>query len=161
MKKLTVLCLILCTLLSLTGCAFFSDNQAPVNFYYRSRDYLHPKDGKVIEAEERDASGHINDLDHLLRLYLMGPYDEELVSPFPKSLQVTDIYPGADTVILVLTNDLNTLQGADRSIACACLALTCMDITGAESVTLIWENEILTLDASSLMLYDNTQQQTE
>ena len=156
MKRILVFALILCLVLPMFGCAWPGSSKESVSFYYQSRNYLHGKEGSVLVAEQRDASGHSTDLEYLMRLYLMGPYDEALLSPFPQDLRITDIRMGQDTVILSMTEQLSTLTGIQRSIACSCLALTCLDLTDAESVILMWENEIITMDRNSILLYDSS-----
>ena len=159
MKKLFVILLSVSLLLPLLGCSFFSKSvQDPVKYYYQRSQYLYAKEDGVIAAEERDGTGHIKDMAYLLRLYLMGPHDEDLVSPFPRGLLITDIRQGNGTVILTLTDALSELPESRQTIACACLALTCMDMTGHDSVTLIWDGEIRTIDRSSLTIYDNSNQ---
>lgn len=155
MKKLFAVLLSLCLLFSLWGCSFLSDSiQNPVKFYYQRTEYLYGQEDAVIAAEERDGTGHIRDMAYLLRLYLMGPHDEELISPFPRGLLITDIRQGTGAVILTLTDSLSELSPSGQTLACACLALTCMDMFGQDSVTLIWGEEIRTLDRSSLTVFD-------
>ena len=155
MKKQVVIVLILSLLLCLCSCSFLSESiQNPVKYYYQRGEYLYGQEDGVIAAEERDGTGHIKDMAYLLRLYLMGPHDEELTSPFPRGLLITDIRQGNGSVILTLTDALSELPESRQTIACACLALTCMDMTGHDSVTLIWEDEIRTIDRSSLTIFD-------
>lgn len=162
MKKLIALLLIFAFVVSLSGCSFFSGSiQNPVKFYYQRAEYLYGQEDGVIAAEERDGTVHIKDMAYLLRLYLMGPHDEELVAPFPPGLLVTDIRQGDGTVILTLTDAMTSLPEARKTLACTCLAMTCMDISGHETVILIWDNEIRTLDRSSLTLFDSSAPQPE
>lgn len=156
-KRFIAILLTFCLLLSLTGCSFLSGEiQNPVKFYYQRAEYLYGEEDAVIAAEERDGTGHIRDMAYLLRLYLMGPHDEELVSPFPRGLLITDIRQGNGAVILTLTDSLSALPEHRQTLACACLALTCMDMFGQDSVTLIWEDEIRTLDRSVLTIFDDS-----
>ena len=162
MKRLICLFLCFCLVLSLTGCSFFSSAiQNPVRFYYQRAEFVYGQEDGVIAFEERDGTGHIKDFAYLLRLYLMGPHEEELVSPFPPGLLVTDIRQGNGVVILTLTDVLSSVSEAKQTLACACLALTSMDITGQDSAILIWADEMITLDRASLTLYDSSAPQSE
>lgn len=162
MKRLVLLLTVCSLLVTAAGCSFFpEDNKHPVKYYYQRADYLYGQEDGVIAAEERDGTGHIKDVAYLLRLYLMGPHDEELLSPFPPGLLITDIRQGNGNVILTLTDALASVSEAKQTLACACLALTCMDITGQESVTLIWADKMLTLDSSTLTLFDTGAAQAE
>ncbi len=53
----------------------------PVTFYYPRREYQYGAEDGVISSEQREASGHADDLHYLLSLYLIGPSSDELVSP--------------------------------------------------------------------------------
>jgi len=64
-------------------------------------------------------------------------------------------------VILTLTDVLSSVSEAKQTLACACLALTSMDITGQDSAILIWADEMITLDRASLTLYDSSAPQSE
>ena len=155
MKRLISLFAAACLLLSLTGCSFFSSPiQNPVKFYYQREEYVYGQPDGVISFEERDGTSHIKDIAYLLRLYLMGPHDEELVSPFPPGLLITAIRQGTGTLILTLTDALSSVSEAQQTVACACLALTGMDITGHDTVILIWTDEMVTMTRDTLTLYD-------
>lgn len=162
MKRLSAMLLCICLLMPLAGCRLFSGGiQEPVMFYYQRTEYLYGQENGVICAEERDSTGHISNMEYLLRLYLTGPLDEELVSPFPAGLQVTGIKTGVGTVRIDLTDELDSLPEAKQTLACACLTLTCLDISGMESVVLVWGDKIITMDKSCLTLFDNSAPQTE
>ena len=75
-------CLLLCLCLFLPGCSG-ELMKNPVTFYYPRREYRYGAEDGVISSEQREASGHANDLRYLLSLYLIGPSSDELVSPLP------------------------------------------------------------------------------
>ena len=75
-------CLLLCLCLFLPGCSG-ELMKNPVTFYYPRQEYRYGAEDGVISSEQREASGHTNDLRYLLSLYLIGPSSDELVSPLP------------------------------------------------------------------------------
>ena len=89
MKK--ILCVFLCFLLLFGIAACKPDKesiQAPVTFYYRQvSDKLAAEQG-VIVSEEREAVGHVDDLAWLLQEYFRGAQSQDLIAPFPRSVQL-------------------------------------------------------------------------
>ena len=148
-----LLCLLLC------GCDLFSrTSQEPVLFYYQRADYVLGEANGSIDAEERDGTGHITDMDYLLRLYLAGPMNEDLTSPFPADVQLTSIRTGQNMVTVTLTGSPDILPEAQKTLACACLTLTCLDMAAEENVMIFWGDEIITMDRSCLTLFDSSVQ---
>ena len=64
--------LFLCLCLFLPGCSG-ELMKNPVTFYYPRREYQYGAEDGVISSEQREASGHADDLHYLLSLYLIGP----------------------------------------------------------------------------------------
>lgn len=155
MKRLSIL--VLMAILMLSGCGFLSSEiQESVLFYYQRTEYqLGTSDG-AIAAEERDGTGHITDLNYLVRLYLTGPLSEELISPFPADVQLDSVRSFQNKVAISLTGSPEEMPDVRKNLACACLALTCLDITGTETVTIYWGEETITMDRSSLTLSDES-----
>ena len=148
-----VISLILVFSIFLSGCGFFGERiKNPVTFYSLCDNY--EKDlCCVIVSEEREASGHIGDLTYLLALYLIGPTNEETLSvPYP-GLQLSAQQSGSH-IDLNLTNLPPSVSELDFSLICACLAMTSLDITGAEDVTVYSGDRSRTLDRNALTLYD-------
>ena len=154
-----VLCLILAISFLLSGCSFFGERiKNPVTFYYLCDKYEEEL-CCVIVSEEREASGHVGDLSYLLAIYLIGPVNEETASsPYP-GLQLTSHQDGSH-IELNLKNLPASVSEIDFSLTCACLALTCLDITGAEDVTIHSGDRSRTLDRQSLTLYDTAAEPT-
>jgi len=160
MKRILTIFMLLCLLLS--GCSLFtSDEWDPILFYYRRGNYLMGSSDGAIAPEERDGTGHITDMDYLLRLYLTGPHDEELVSPFPADVQLISVRTGQNMVTVSLSGSPEGLSEAAKTLACACLTLTCLDIADEESVMIFWGEEIITMDESCLTLFDSSTATTE
>ncbi len=157
MKRLLILCCIGCLLLC--GCQLESrEDREPVLFYYRQAEFVLGEDNGSIAAEERDGTGHITDMNYLLRLYLAGPLSEELICPFPSDVQLSSIRTGQGKVTVTLTGSPEHLPEAQKTLACACLTLTCLDIFEEETVMILWGEEIITMDESCLTLFDSSLQ---
>ena len=155
MKRLLILCCIGCLLLC--GCQLESrEDREPVLFYYRQAEFVLGEDNGSIAAEERDGTGHITDMNYLLRLYLTGPLSEDLVCPFPSDVQLSSIRTGQGKVTVTLTGSPEHLPEAQKTLACACLTLTCLDITDANEVTVLYRERSLTMTRDSLTLIDES-----
>ncbi len=152
MKQMT--CLVLLLSLLLSGCGILGEPvQEPVTFYYLRESYPYGSTESVIGFEERDASGHREDLTYLMALYLMGPAKEDLRSPLPLGTNIFSAKYESGTVLLALSD--TTLTDVDFSLACACLAMTCMDLTGAEAVTITSGSRTVSMDKTNLVLFDS------
>lgn len=155
MKRLISLAFLLC--LTFTGCAKFGDRiKEPVTFYYLRAEYQYGSDSGVIGSEEREASGHRENLSYLLALYLMGPSGEDLVSPIPRGIRFLSVEQTDTLITLNLSDTASVLTDADYSLACACLTLTCLDLTEAETVTVNSGTRSVTMTWDNLILYDSS-----
>ena len=139
-------------LLILCGCQFSDRIEHPVRFYYvRQADrFVYGSGDGVITYEERDAAGHEADLRYLLSLYLQGPLDEGLRSPFPPECKLLTMSNKDRTVTLVLSESFADLSGLDRSLAYACLGYTCANLDTIETM------HILVLNKSKQVILDET-----
>jgi len=153
--KRKILCLILSLSILLSGCGFFGERiKEPVTFYYLCGNYQEDL-CCVIVSEEREASGHLGDLSYLLALYLMGPTNDEYVSPLPAGTRITSQID-AGHILLELPDTSHALSDIEFSLACACLTLTCLEITNAEDVTVLSGDRIKTMSRNTLTLHDTT-----
>lgn len=139
MKKLTASVLLILWILTLFGCGFRSgDVKEPVEFYYPWADLetqlKQDPASTVIGSESREASGHTGDLDYLLSMYLRGPLDSQLSSPFPAGCKIVEIRPDGQTLRITLNSAFAQLEDLDLTLACACLARTCFGMTNAAQV---------------------------
>ena len=168
MKKSTIL-LILVLIMILSGCKFGNSvPDEPVNFYYPWADLESTMKQNpqctAIGSEEHDISGNRNSLSYVLSLYFLGPQDSTLVSPFPQNTSVLSIQNEEGLLTLELSTNFAQLKGIDLTVACTCLAKTCFDLTGAESVLIqsaIDDPEIavnFTLNRGNLLLSDARQE---
>ncbi len=159
------LCLLLAALLlsGLWGCHYSDggDILEPVEFFYprRSETYVYGAEDGVIASEIREASGRIGDLNYLLTMYLRGPQDPSLRSPFPANCALEEVRSGGNTLCVVLSEDFMALEGMELTLACASLAKTGLALTGLERVRIESasdsKNFSMTLEKSSLLLSDD------
>lgn len=155
MKRLTALCLLLALLLS--GCALLGERiKEPVTFYYVRAEYAYSATDGILGSEEREASGHRHDLSYLLALYLIGPSDEELMSPLPKGTRIFSVEQTKNAVLLHLSDTSKTLSDSDFTIACACLTMTCLELTDKAEVTITSGERTVTMSRDNLTLFDTS-----
>lgn len=148
MKRILSLLLTVLIFLSLTGCGIHDY----AGFYYRRADYISEAQEPVIAKESREVTGHANDLTYLLSLYLMGPLDKKLQSPFPANTRLVSARMEDSTLTLQLSRQADDLTDSDYSLACACLTMTCMEITSATDVIIQCEDRITTMNRDMLVL---------
>ena len=138
MKKAVSLFLI--AALCLSGCAIGRERFVePVTFYYprehsTTADYDTFFSEGAIGSETREASGHRQDLNYLLTIYLQGPLDPELSSPFPSGCRPVKISREERTLTVALNPVITQLNDMELTIACACLARTCMGLSEVDTV---------------------------
>lgn len=154
MKRSLGVCLLLC--LFLCGCGM-ERMKEPVTFYYLKSNYEYFSCNGVIDREEREAAGHREDLSYLLALYLMGPTEEELRSPLPRGVWILAAAQEARQITIQLSDTLENMSDLDYSLACACLSMTCLDMTDAERVTIISGDRSVTMGWDTLTLYDGSE----
>lgn len=160
MKRQCLWSLLLLLLLAvLTGCAFLS--QDSVRFYYPRIAIAYEGDTGVIVGEARPAGGHTGDLQYLLSLYLSGPADSELRSPFPPGVRLESCRVADGQAEVLLSPSLDGLTPLERAIACACLARTVLELTQADSVRIATTQGLLSgenaaiYDRNSVLLEDD------
>ena len=158
MRKIIALTLAVLLLIGLTGCIAIDET---ATFYYaRFEDsYLYGMDNAVIAGEYRDVSGHSGDLKYLLTLYFHGPTMEYLRTPFPNGMSLRSVDQVDDMLYVETSSSLTLLRGTDLSLACACLARTCFDLTDASSITITADGlgfVSMTLTRDSILLMDDT-----
>lgn len=162
MKRLFITALVISLLCSLCACSGNSrEPEAPVNFYYRTREIHYGTSDGVIAAEVRDSYGHTEDYAYLVEQYLNGPRTSDCVSPFPEGTALVQIDLIGNKVFIVLSSHLSALTGSDLTIACTCLARTVLEITGAKFIQISAENTLLdgesaiTIRANSFVFQDD------
>lgn len=149
----------LLVMLLLYGCASpaaGSDQQ--VTFYYVQSEIDFQGQNGVIAPEIREISNRSDDLSYLLSLYLQGPQSDTLRSPFPENLTLVQIRQEEAYLEVVVSHRLSNLTGIELTLACSCLAKTCMDLSGAQEVRISAQEQLLdgasyiTITADSILL---------
>lgn len=148
-------CMLVLVALCLCGCTQVGDSiKEPVTFYYVREQYKTDM-SQAIGTEVREAAGHREDLAYMLRLYLLGPTQEGLVSPLPRTILVQNVQVQGLTVVLTLSDTESSMSDGEFSLACACLSLTCLDLTQAKRVTILSGSRTVTMSQENLALFDS------
>lgn len=147
MKRLIGLILLLSSLFCFSAC-----NEAPekpVNFYYPVSAESYAKIGSVFGKEVREAAG-APDVSYLITKYLKGPNDPALTLPYPAGTKLIALKMDGDTLTITLTDRFATLSGLELTLACASLSMTCMELTGANTIQIQTQSQ--TLDGAQLII---------
>ena len=161
MKKQICLLLIFAVVLSLGGCGSES-YQDPGHFYYlRTTSRFSGGDG-VIVPEVRELKNLRSDLDSVLLTYLEGPTTEDLESPFPRDTEMLDWKRIGTSLHINFSKPFSQLSGIDLTLACACIAKTCMDVTDAQIIRIRADGALLNgstyivMDEESIRVLDDS-----
>lgn len=161
MKKL--LCLLLCGVVLLTAAACSEEKpkyEAPVRLYYRTFVAEDEIAESVIAPVTVEGAGRLADPKQLLNEYLKGTSEAGFETTFPASTKLLSLEITDETAFLQLNGALARLSGTDLTIACGCITLTTIEITGVTTVHIRASNETLdgaeeiVMDANSLILMD-------
>ncbi len=160
MKRIFVILMLNFFLLSLCGCN--SSVADTVDFYYcrTPESYQYFTADGVISRETREITGHQNDLSYVLRLYLAGPLEEGLISPFPRGTQLISARKVVATLRIELSGAEDTMNDSEFSLACACLARTCMSFVKCKEVVITCGERVAAMTEENVILYDNSAQET-
>lgn len=156
MKQL--LCLILCLLL-LCGCQSHNDKDNTVAFYYCQANHTTILEESIVLPEYREISASPLDLRNVLSLYLIGPLDEDLVSPF-RGMKLVSVTTQDSHLFLELSCNDRSLTDIGFSLACACLTMTCLELAEVSQVSITCGERTATMNGDNLFLMDNITQQT-
>lgn len=161
MRRLTSLVLTAVLVFALPGCGRLKDSEKDsITFYYQRAEFLYGEEDSVIASETREASGHAADLSYLLSLYLAGPLDEGLVSPFPRGTRLLSVQEEDDTLLLEISDTEDSLSESRFSLACACLTMTCLELSAAGNVIITSGERTITMTRDSFLLSDGTVPET-
>lgn len=155
MKRIVCVFLTCLILFLFPACKSAEANE--ISFYYcRTSDaFRYFEEDGVIRTELRNITGHRNDLRYMVSLYLAGPMEEDLVSPFTNATRLIAAELTDQAVYIELSTHNKILTDAEFSLACACLTLTCMDFTSCETVTIVSGDRSVTMDANSILIFDS------
>ena len=160
-KRMICLILLFCVAATLPACVQNQDKiQVPVNFYYLRQETTYGSADSLIAPITAEGADYSNDPAGLLSQYLKGPGQNGWVSPFPRGTQLLSMELVNGFLRLTLSENFASLTGMDLTIACACLTLTALDLTGANSVRISVEGatlngaEYIRMDRNCLTLLD-------
>ncbi len=160
MKQLTVFLLLLSLLL--TACASREPkHQEPVLFFYCRDEIAYGSSDSVICSEPREAVGHKDDTAYLLTQYLLGPTSPDLRSPLPAGTALISYRQESTQAILVLSDHIAALSGVELTVACACIAKTVLELSGAATVEIransmdIGESGVIIMSRDNLLILDD------
>ena len=167
MKRAIAVLLVLFMFTGLCACTQEKDIVYPIAYHYlrvpqANGEIAHGSADSLIGSEVREGDGYQDNLTLLLDVYLHGPLDKDFRSPFPVGTALRSLNLQDQTAAVMISSHLATLTGVDLTVACGCLALTVMDLTGASTVIITAENALLdgkesvTMDRNNLVLIDNT-----
>lgn len=115
----------------------------PVQFFYKTAETTFEGEYGVIAPEQREANGHEEDLQWLLEAYFAGPQGDTLVAPFRSETTLTDCSLEDGVLSVTVSSHLAELGGVDLTVACACIAMTCLEFADVDSVQISAENTLL------------------
>lgn len=163
MKRIIAAFLLLVLFPCLTACANHKDTiQEPVAFYYRRADITYGNSNSVILSESADAADCNGDALLLLNQYLKGPQSEDLAQTFPAGTAVITLAVEENKADILLSPQFARLSGMDLTIACACLTLTALELTGTETVVIHAHQstlngmEQIVMDKNCILLLDDS-----
>ena len=139
MKRILILFLTAALLLS--GCALSrSQMKQTATFYYlrphaQEEDYVLFFSDGAVGSEDRDISGHGDDLDYVLALYMQGPKDSDLQFPFPVGSKILETRLENGKLTVVMNAISSRFNEMDVTVSCACIAKTCMGLAELTEVT--------------------------
>ena len=160
MKRILSGMLAVFLLLLLWGCeGLHPGAKNEVTFYYPRTEFQFGTAEGVISPEPRDMSGHLDDLDYLLRMYLLGPLDKALEPVFPKGTRLMSWEETPEAIRLVLSEAGGEMPEIQFTLACACISKTFMELRGIGQVTVERGSQSITIEQSELLLLDTNNAQ--
>jgi spore germination protein GerM len=155
MKRLLIIILIFCLALSCAACTEDAEDQT-LFYYLRTPDTIaYGEADALIAPVPRDITPDLP-LDDALQLYLNGSMDETLLNPIPKGTYLLSTIERKDMLVLVLSGEFSTLDGIELTLAGACLAATCHDLTGQGRIQVRSGENIYDFDLNDFVFLDNS-----
>lgn len=153
MKSVRIFCLLLCIALMLTAC-FTPSAETPISTFFYIRPETEFESESIFITEVRNVQAPLKDL---LILYLSGPLDEYLQSPFPMGTTLIDCTIIDAQVEIILSNEASSLTGIELSVACCALAKTCFTNSDVSAVNISTQSALLngqkTISFTEAMFY--------
>ena len=159
MKKLLSALLSICLIMCLFGCHQESDTPQGTPFYYCKKDPSYQEDSTALTAEYRtDALDQ--SFNEVMEIYLQGPQSAALYSPFPDDLRLIGVHQENGVIYLTFSRELSQLSGLSLTMACSCITLTALTLTGANQAEircvtgLLDGQRSIIMDKDTLLLLD-------
>ena len=161
MRRVFSAFLLLLILAGLTGCG--NTRESSYEFFYlrTPETYDYGTEQAVVASEDRSFPSPIQDTEYLLRLYLDGPVSETLRSPFPQGTRLLTLQHSSHTLTIRLSEEYAQLSGIRLSMAAACLAKTCFQLTDAENLIVLSGTHVYTYSRGSFLFLDDSALPTE
>ena len=152
-----ILPFILLILLCFSACA---KEEKSIRFYYPKAEFDYQSEQSILGSEIREAPGHEENLSYLLALYLEGPVDQDLISPFPRKSAVEEYRFSDQTLEIIMNERFADMDDLQHTIASACIAQTFFELTDAEQIIIKYTSvrygsKTISLTKDSLVLTDN------
>lgn len=128
--------------------------QDPVNFYYRRSELVFGADDGVIAPQPAESAGHEEDYIWLLKEYLKGPTSDGFARTFPFGTNLLSLTLEDNNADVLLTAAFSQLHDMELTIACACITMTVIELTGVETVTI--HTNYANLDGVSQIIMDSS-----
>ena len=155
MKQLIALLLAMSLLFVCTGCAGEPADH-PKFYYLRTEEnILYGESQGFIAPVTREISRDM-ELDRILQLYLDGPSEETFRNPIPKGTYLLSTILREDRLDIVMSREFSSLDGIHLTLAGACLAATCHDLTGVEKIQVRSGDNIYDFDLNSFVFLDES-----
>ena len=154
MRKLRRILSVIMLVALISGCSLSNHTDSKVSFYYSRSDFSFGTEDSIIVSEQRDIAGHEGEMFYILSLYLMGPLDESLTARFPRGTRPVRYSIQNGIPNIELTSVDKSLSDGEFTLASSCLAMTCMELTGYDRITVISGSRKITLGMSDLLLLD-------
>lgn len=148
MKKVISLSMICLLIFWMTACSVKQALQSTVSFYYPRAEYTYGNVDSIIAQESREAAVHGTDTGEWITLYLLGPTDIALRSPFPERTALISCQQEVDGLHITLSDDFAELTGLELTLACTGLAATCMQITQLDTIHISAQTKMLDGESS-------------
>lgn len=134
-KRMICMVLLFSLCLSLPACRQQQDKiQIPVNFYYPRTDASFGMGDSFVSPITAESRNYTGDPIGLLNFYLQGQTGDHHRSPFPAGTHILSMEQVDGTIHIMLSPHFAALSGLELTIACACLTLTVLDLTGGYSL---------------------------
>ena len=141
-RHLIFLFLLLSVLCS--GCSDKGDYKTPINLYYLDSE-LSLGENSVFSSEIREGSG--NSVNDIVQLYLRGPMNPNLKSPFPDGTTLLSMTIDGEIATITLSDAYASLSGYQLTLSNICLAQTIWELTATKDIIIRCESLPLDGDA--------------